>query len=105
MYSIILPSLRLGGGSAHEVGRYQKLTASIPWKSFGRQTVASRLAASLLPVGVLPFRPVPLPEREILAISSRDPQFEKFLMHIVGTSDTGRSREACDMRPCRRGYF
>ncbi len=48
----------------------------------------SRAGQSLVPVGHVPFEPVKLPEPggPLPAVSSTDPDFEKYLLEIVGTA-------------------
>ena len=66
---------------------YTDVKDKIPWRSFGRKTVASDIALSLLPVGVLPFKPKRLgPGERSSYISSQDSNFEQYLMNIVGTA-------------------
>ena len=72
--------------------RYQRLTANIPWKSFGRKTIATQVKRSLLPVGILPFKPEPLaagsthfPVIEVNGANFEE-VFEKYFMNIVGSA-------------------
>lgn len=72
--------------------RYQRLTANIPWKSFGRKTIATQVKRSLLPVGILPFEPEPLqagsthfPVIEVNGTNFKG-VFEKYFMNIVGSA-------------------
>jgi hypothetical protein len=58
----------------------------IPWRSLGRGTVAANVARGLLPVGFLPFNPVPFQEGVLPIIQNDDPNIERFLMEIVGTA-------------------
>ena len=64
---------------------YRQYAKQIPWASFGRETPASRVARSVLPVGILPFTPLP-PQPDIPAIPGDHPDADKFLMSIVGTA-------------------
>lgn len=69
--------------------KYKALTKDVPWDSFGRSTVAASVGLSLLPVGVLPFEAKPLPtdpSAGLPGVSMLDPEFEKYLMNIVGTA-------------------
>lgn len=70
------------------MSKYQDLTRNIPWKSFGRKTAVSKVGQSLVPVGVLPFTPQPVPADGIPVpvIPANSPDAEKFLMNIVGTA-------------------
>jgi len=68
------------------VPEYRKWAERIPWRSRGRDTKISRVARSILPVGILPFTPVPPPSGGIPGISINHPDAEKFLMNIVGTA-------------------
>ena len=69
------------------MSEYAKTAQSIPWGSFGRDTVASKVGQSLLSVGVLPYEaPKEDPDGPLLAISSDDPEFPNYLMNIVGTA-------------------
>jgi hypothetical protein len=65
--------------------KYQELAKNIPWVSFGRETVASRLAKSIVPVGFLPYSPLPYAE-DLAFTYIDDPQPEKYMMEIVGTA-------------------
>lgn len=65
---------------------YLESAKTIPWKSLGRDTIASRLGRSLVPVGVMPFQPLPYDPKGTPHISSDHPDMEKFLMHIIGTA-------------------
>ncbi len=67
------------------MGRYQELTKNILWESFGRETVASRIARSLLPVGLIPYhlQPWSSPPEYFVTDSSN---IEPYLMHIIGTA-------------------
>lgn len=67
------------------MGKYQELTKNIPWKSFGRETPASRVAQSLMPVGFLPFEPFPA-SANMPSISANETTIEKYFMQIVGTA-------------------
>lgn len=68
--------------------RYKQQTKDIPWASLGRETALSRAGLSLVAVGHLPFEPAKLPEpgEPLPQVSSEDPEFEKYLMEIVGTA-------------------
>jgi S1-C subfamily serine protease len=67
------------------MGKYQELTKDMPWKSLGRETVASKLARSLLTVGSLPFLALP-PSAAAASLVFDDPDPEQVLMNIVGTA-------------------
>lgn len=70
------------------MGSYQKITKKIPWNSFGKKTVASRVGLSVVPVGILPFQPIkpPYPNGFPPLIHMDDSNIEKYLMNIVGTA-------------------
>ncbi len=68
---------------------YREHAKRIPWTSMGRRSVAHRVGQSLVPVGVLPFEPVPFTGGTTPTISKDHPEWEKFLMHIVGTAIHG----------------
>jgi hypothetical protein len=76
------PSAAQSGPSDRE----KKIADAIPWGSLGRETVASKVGRSLLPVGILPFEPVPFSKEGIPAIDQHHPDVEKILMNIVGTA-------------------
>lgn len=65
---------------------YEDQAKLIPWNSFGRETVASRAARSLVPVGTLPFDAKPFSPEGVPAVGSLDPDFEKYIMNIRGTA-------------------
>ncbi|HYX49612.1 MAG TPA: hypothetical protein VE843_07705 [Ktedonobacteraceae bacterium] len=74
------------------MGQYQDLTKNTPWESFGRETVASRISRSLLPVGVLPFQPLPY-SADTPSLYVEDLAVENYMLHIIGTaiqSDEGK---------------
>ena len=71
------------------MGRYQKLTRNIPWWSFGRETPASRIGRSLVPVGVFPRDPPQIPPEQASTFSMTDPGNEEYLMNIIGTAIQG----------------
>jgi len=64
---------------------YKELSQKIPWTSFGRETVISRVAQSILPVGFLPYVPLPYSETSPLLYFD-GPEPENYMMHIVGTA-------------------
>lgn len=68
------------------MGKYQDITKDIPWRSFGRKTILSAVGESIVPVGILPFKPIPYPKSGFQAISIKDANAETFLMNIVGTA-------------------
>ncbi|MDP3013227.1 MAG: trypsin-like peptidase domain-containing protein, partial [Candidatus Subteraquimicrobiales bacterium] len=68
------------------MGKYQEITKNIPWNSLGKETVASKLGKSIVPVGILPFQPQPIEHGEMPAISMREPGAEQYLMNIAGTA-------------------
>lgn len=68
------------------MGKYQEITKNIPWNSLGKETVASKLGKSIVPVGILPFQPQPIEHGEMPAISLREQGAEQYLMNIVGTA-------------------
>ena len=68
--------------------RYKELAKNIPWVSFGRETVASRIARSIVPIGFLPYEPSPYSDESAsLYFEALDP--EEYMMHIVGTAIQG----------------
>lgn len=72
---------------------YADLNLNIPWTSIGRETVISRAGRGVVPIGVLPFQPSPPVQVQPLYISSSHPEFEQYLMHIIGTAiqaDSGK---------------
>jgi hypothetical protein len=68
---------------------YTKCERRIPWASVGRKSIAHMVGRSLVPVGVLPFQPVGVAGPASPMISQDHPEWEKFLMHIVGTAIHG----------------
>ena len=74
--------------------KYQDKTKNIPWSSLGRESIASTIGKSLLPVGFLPYEPYPLDVgKPIPAIGSDDPSFTEFLMQIFGTAIQAAERK------------
>lgn len=65
--------------------KYKELGKKIPWTSFGRETVISRVSHSILPVGFLPFVPLPY-SKESAKRYVETTRPEDFMMHIVGTA-------------------
>lgn len=65
--------------------RYKELTKDVPWSSLGEETIVSKVGRSLVPVGILPFQPLPSNTDPMPYISSKHPDMEKYLMNIVGT--------------------
>lgn len=68
------------------MNKYQDITKNIPWKSFGRETISSRVGRSILPVGILPFAPQSITTDSLPVISMNEQNVEQFLMNIVGTA-------------------
>jgi len=68
------------------MGKYQDITGNIPWSYLGRETIALRLGKSILPVGILPFQPIPIEDDKMPGISIREKGAEQYLMNIVGTA-------------------
>jgi S1-C subfamily serine protease len=68
------------------MGKYQEITKHIPWAYLGRDTIASTLGKSIVPVGILPFQPKPFDGNNMPAISMGTPGAESYLMNIVGTA-------------------
>jgi hypothetical protein len=66
--------------------RYDDLNLNIPWHSLGRETVISRTGRGLVPIGVLPFQPSPPAQGQPSYISRAHPEFEQYLIHILGTA-------------------
>lgn len=52
----------------------------------GKETTSSLVGKSIVPVGLLPFEPIPYDGDAIPAISMRDRGAEQYLMNIVGTA-------------------
>jgi S1-C subfamily serine protease len=71
------------------MGRYQEMTKNIRWNYLGRETTASLVGKSIVPVGILPFEPVPYVGDEMPQLSMRDSSAERYLMNIVGTAIQG----------------
>lgn len=67
---------------------YTRQTRDTPWASLGRKTVLYRAGRSLVPVGHMPYEPQapPSPGQPLPRISSSYPDFEKYLIEIVGTA-------------------
>lgn len=67
---------------------YKHQTKDTPWASPGRETALSRAGLSLVAVGNLPYEPAktPKPGDPLPHIGSEDPEFEKYLMDIIGTA-------------------
>jgi len=65
--------------------KYQQLAKDIPWVSFGRETVASRLSKSIVPIGFLPYKPLSYAE-ESANMYITDPKPERYMMEILGTA-------------------
>ncbi len=64
-----------------------RIARSIPWSSFGRNTVASRVGKSLLPIGIFNFDlPKYESDKPIPTVTSRSAGFENYLINIVGTA-------------------
>jgi hypothetical protein len=61
-------------------------TKDIPWTSFGRETPASRVGQSLVPVGTYPFELAPSISESTPAVDVTAPGSEGFLMNIIGTA-------------------
>jgi hypothetical protein len=82
------------GPATQKSKRLREIADKTPYTSLGRETVASRVGRSLVPVGLLPFEPVKWTKEEgVPAITQDHPDFEKLLMNIVGTAiqaDTGK---------------
>lgn len=66
----------------------QRQIKDVPWSSMGRDTPLSRAGRSLVAVGPLPFEPAAVrrPGDPLPQIGSEHPDFEKYLMEIVGTA-------------------
>lgn len=80
----------------------------IPWKSFGRPTPISKLAKSILPVGIYQRR-LPSDEHAIIGYL-RDQDFDRYLMDICGTAfQAGRGKlltcwHVCETLPVKDGF-
>jgi len=68
------------------MGDYLEVAKTIPWKSMGRDTVAARVGRSIVPVGVMPFKPISCDPAKMPFISHKHPDMEKYLMNIIGTA-------------------
>src|SRR4030042_1520064 len=68
------------------MGKYQEITKNVPWNYLGRETTASLLGKSIVPVGVLPFEPKPIEDGKTPVISVTEKGAEQYLMNIVGTA-------------------
>ncbi len=68
------------------MGKYQEITKNIPWDYLGKETTASVLGKSIVPVGIFSFQPKPVGNGEMPAISINEKGAEKYLMNIVGTA-------------------
>jgi len=71
------------------VADYKSYARRIPWTLIGRKSIAHRVGQSLVPVGVLPFQPMPATKGVPPTISQDHPKWESFLMHIIGTAIHG----------------
>ena len=65
---------------------YAEVARRIPWASRGRASIAAQVGMGLYPIGRLPFEPRVLKRGDVLGISREHPDFEKYLMQIVGTT-------------------
>lgn len=70
----------------HQRGIHEKTAEDIPWTSFGRETPASRVGLSLVPVGIYPFELQPSITEDTPTIDVTAPGSEEFLMNIIGTA-------------------
>ena len=68
------------------MGKYQDLTKNLPWGSFGKDSVTSKVGLSLVAVGILPFKPLPPQPDALPVIHCSHPDAEKYLINIVGTA-------------------
>lgn len=68
------------------MGKYQDLTKDITWSSLGRDTTAARVGLSLVPVGILPFEPLPPQQNGSTLSFLDDSNMQQWLMNIVGTA-------------------
>lgn len=66
--------------------RYIENAERIPWASRGRETIASKVGHSLLPIGVFDY-PVPAfdPSKPPEQIPNTDPRFKEKIIKILGT--------------------
>jgi hypothetical protein len=72
--------------------KQRKIAEKIPWASLGKETVASKVGRSVVPVGLLPFKPVEWTPN-MPSVPVQHPDMEKYFMNIVGTaiqSDRGK---------------
>lgn len=68
------------------MGKYQDITKNILWGSLGKDTVAAKVGLSLVPVGILPFQPLPPQPNGLPASFLNESNLEQWLMNIVGTA-------------------
>lgn len=67
--------------------QYDDLANIIPWASMGPPSIASKVGQSLLPIGIFDSSlPISKYEGSSKEISSRDADFEKYLLNIVGAA-------------------
>lgn len=66
---------------------YDDFANIIPWASMGRQSIVSKVGQCLLPIGIFDSSlPVSQYEGSSKEVSTRDADFEKYLLNIVGTA-------------------
>lgn len=59
---------------------------TIPWKSSGRRTHASRVAESLIPIGVLPRDSIDLAGIAVKRLYPEEAELRKFVLRILGSA-------------------
>ena len=67
--------------------QYEDFADMIPWASMGQPSIASMVSRCLLPIGIFDSN-LPISKYESFSkeVSSRDADFEKYLLNIVGTA-------------------
>lgn len=67
--------------------QYDDFANIIPWASMGRQSIAAKVGQCLLPIGIFDSSlPISKYEGSSKEVSTRDADFEKYLLNIVGTA-------------------
>ena len=67
--------------------QYEDFADMIPWASMGQPSIASKVGQCLLPIGIFDSSlPISKYEGSSKEVSSRDADFEKYLLNIVGTA-------------------
>jgi S1-C subfamily serine protease len=63
-----------------------KILKDVPWTSFGRETVATRVGRSLVPVGIYPFELQPSITEDTPSVDVTAKGTEEFLLNVIGTA-------------------